>query len=74
MNNMVDRTLTADEVVRMMGGPVAAATTLGIKHSSVCRWVREDRIPVDRVPSVAKVTGLPRWKLPHQRPDLFPKR
>lgn len=70
---MDDQTLTADEVIAKMGGTVAAATTLGIKHSSICRWTRENRIPVDRVPIVADKTGIPRWRLPHGRPDLFPK-
>lgn len=43
------------------------ADRLGIKQPSVSLW-RKRGIPVERVPDIERVTGIPRSKL---RPDFF---
>jgi DNA-binding transcriptional regulator YdaS (Cro superfamily) len=62
----------ADIINDYMDGPTAAARQLGVQHPSVCRWMREGRVPVDRVPAIAQRTRLPKHVICPQRPDLFP--
>jgi len=56
--------------IRSTRGMVAAiASKLGISRQAVIQW---DPIPIDRVPTVEQVTGIPRHELRPDRPDLFP--
>lgn len=50
---------------RAVGGTVALARCLNISSQAVSQW---DKIPAERVPEVAKATGIPRHLL---RPDLY---
>lgn len=43
------------------------ARRLNVRQQAIQQW---EKIPAERVPSVAAVTGLPRWLL---RPDLYEK-
>jgi DNA-binding transcriptional regulator YdaS (Cro superfamily) len=47
------------------GGPAALARGLKISRSAVSQW---NRIPIERVSEVEKITGIPRHEL---RPDIF---
>lgn len=48
-----------------VGGVVALARELGIKHSSLHSW---RRVPAERVLAIESASGIPRHEL---RPDLF---
>jgi len=46
-----------------------AARERGIPADTAKAWSKAGRrIPAERVPELAKATGLPKWKM---RPDLF---
>lgn len=47
------------------GGVAALARHLNISSQAISQW---DKIPAERVPEVARVTGLPKHLL---RPDLY---
>lgn len=44
------------------------AAHFGVQPPALCKWER-GRIPAERVPEIARVTGIPRHLL---RPDLYP--
>ena len=48
-----------------VGGPIALATALGIKHPALYSW---KRVPAERVLHIEKLTGVSRHEL---RPDVF---
>ena len=39
------------------------AARLGLQQPSVARWLRRNSVPADRVPEVARITGLPYSRL-----------
>ena len=46
-----------------------AAATLGISRNTAKSWGQKGRrIPAERVPGLAKASGLPKWKM---RPDVY---
>ncbi len=45
------------------------ARQLHLKKQAVSRW---DTVPVERVPMVSAVTGLPRHKIRPDKPDIYP--
>lgn len=52
----------AHQVIAILGGTTAVARQLGISSQAVSLWIRKDRIPAERVPSlerVARIQGLP---------------
>lgn len=51
------------------GGISWLARKLGIKKQAISRW---RRVPVDRVPVISKLTGIPRYKIRPDKPDIFP--
>lgn len=53
------------KLVASAGGVTSLARQLGISKSAVSQW---DRIPVERVLQVEKLTGVSRYAL---RPDIF---
>jgi TorA maturation chaperone TorD len=57
-----------DEAIRAAGGVSELARRLGIAQPSVSNW---ERVPAERVASVAEATGIDRTRL---RPDLFDPR
>lgn len=56
------------QVIKRAGGVLALANALSIDHSAVSKWQRRGRVPVERVPDVERITGIPRHVL---RPDLW---
>lgn len=48
-----------------VGGPTKLADALGLVPSAITQWMR---VPAERVPAVAKATGVPAATL---RPDLY---
>lgn len=66
---LVDLTLnvmTFPDLISKRGAAVLIADAMGVSHSTVMRWARR-RIPLARVPELARVTGIPAAKL---RPDV----
>ena len=49
-----------------VGGASALARLLGVTRSAISQW---DRVPVERVLDVERLTGVPRHNL---RPDIYP--
>ena len=47
------------------GRSIALAAALGITPGAVSQW---DRVPIERVADVSRITGIPREDL---RPDIF---
>ncbi|MEH6691314.1 MAG: YdaS family helix-turn-helix protein [Pseudorhizobium pelagicum] len=54
-----------EEAAEKVGGIVALARELGIKHPSLHSWTR---VPAERVLKIEKLTGIPRHRI---RPDLY---
>lgn len=48
-----------------VGGVVALARELGIKHTALYSW---NRVPAERVLDIERITGISRHEL---RPDIF---
>ncbi|HEX2554212.1 MAG TPA: Cro/CI family transcriptional regulator [Microvirga sp.] len=61
--NVVDRAIEA------YGGGAALARRLGISRNAVSEWRAKQRIPVERVLDLERLTGIPRHEL---RPDIYP--
>lgn len=53
---------------RAVGNISALAERLGIGRPAIYGWMKDERIPAERLADVERVTGIPRWKL---RPDLY---
>jgi DNA-binding transcriptional regulator YdaS (Cro superfamily) len=53
------------EIIKQGGGPASLARALGCHHTSISGW---RRVPAERVPAVAAITGIPRHEI---RPDLY---
>jgi len=65
---MTNRAIPVSDVIDAMGGLTKAAAALGIDNPSViANWKKRNRIPVDRVIDVERVSGISRHEL---RPDL----
>jgi len=54
--------------IEAVGGPTKLARAIGVDHSTVIGWRRANRLPAERVPAVASLSGIPKHEL---RPDLF---
>ena len=48
-----------DLAIRAAGSISALAQALGLSQQAVSKWKANNKIPLDRVLDVAKVTGLP---------------
>lgn len=58
-----------DAALKAVGGSQAAlARSVGLSKAAIGKWVRDQKIPVERVPEVADATGVPRHVL---RPDFW---
>jgi DNA-binding transcriptional regulator YdaS (Cro superfamily) len=44
------------------------AKALGITQGAISQWLASDRVPLERVRDIERVTGIPAGKL---RPDVF---
>lgn len=53
-------------------GSSALAKLVGVTPQQVSKWRRQGCIPIERVPAVERVTGVPRHVLRPDRSDLFP--
>lgn len=60
----MDKSIIA-EVLSVAGGCTALARELGISKSAVSQW---DRVPVERVLDVERMTGISRYRM---RPDIY---
>lgn len=54
-----------EQAAEKVGGPVALANQLGIKHPALYSW---KRVPAERVLEIERITGISRHV---QRPDVF---
>jgi DNA-binding transcriptional regulator YdaS (Cro superfamily) len=57
--------ITIKEIAARVGGVVALSTQLGLSRGAVSQW---EKVPIERVAAVAKLTGIPREEI---RPDVF---
>ena len=53
-----------EEAAEKVGGLMALAAALGIKHQALYSW---KRVPAERVIAMERITGVPRHQI---RPDL----
>ena len=58
-------TITIKDIAAKVGGVVSLSKQLGLSRGAVSQW---DKVPLERVSAVAKLTGIPRELL---RPDVF---
>lgn len=54
-----NRVMSVDEIIAQFGGATAAAARLGLKRSTVAMWKVNGRVPLGRVPIVARALGVP---------------
>ena len=64
----MDQNSPVAKVIEKLGGRRAAAAAIGIKPQAIQKWVKRERVPIDRVAQVEGLTGIPRHVL---RPDIF---
>ena len=57
--------LSIKEIAKEAGGVVALSLALGLSRGAVSQW---ERVPLERVNNVARLTGIPRERL---RSDIF---
>lgn len=50
----------------------ALAQRMRITQGAVSHWLRRGGVPIERVPEVERLSGVPRWRIRPDRPDLFP--
>jgi len=60
-------TISIKEIAAKVGGVVSLSTQLGLSRGAVSQW---KKVPLERVSSVSKLTGIPREVL---RSDVFGK-
>jgi DNA-binding transcriptional regulator YdaS (Cro superfamily) len=51
--------MSVDEIIERLGGVRMAATTLGLKRTTVAMWRRNGAVPLRHVPAVARALGVP---------------
>lgn len=56
------------QAIEAAGGVQALSRALGLKHTSIIGWRNRGQIPAERVPAVARASGIPASRL---RPDVF---
>ena len=56
--------------VKAAGGTKAVATRFDIHRQAVEKWVKENRLPAERVLVLEEMSGIPRHEL---RPDIYPR-
>jgi DNA-binding transcriptional regulator YdaS (Cro superfamily) len=64
--------MTTKEIIKAIGGPVAVGRRMGIRSQAVSLWIRANRIPAERVPTLeamCKELGLP-VRAEDMRPDI----
>lgn len=57
--------LSIKEIAEPVGGVVALSLGLGLSRGAVSQW---EKVPVERVKDVSRLTGFPREQI---RPDIF---
>lgn len=64
--------MTVKDIIKAIGGPVVVSRHLGIRSQAVSLWIRANRIPAERVPTLermCKELGL-NVRAEHMRPDV----
>lgn len=51
---------------------IALARALNVSQPAIALWRRRGFVPIERVPAVEAITGVPRYRIRPDRPDLFP--
>ena len=51
---------------------VEFAAALGVTQPAIAKWRAKGYVPIERVPAVERLTGVPRWLIRPDRPDMFP--
>jgi carbamoyl-phosphate synthase small subunit len=63
---------TVEDVVRLLGGPDAAASRCGVGTEAVRKWRQAQAIPARHWPAVIAATGLPLSDMPGATPGAAP--
>jgi DNA-binding transcriptional regulator YdaS (Cro superfamily) len=66
MVNCIPMDTGLERVIGHFGNKSAMATALQIARQAIQQW---DRVPVNRVLEIERMTGIPRTEL---RPDIYP--
>lgn len=64
--------MTVKEIIKAIGGPVAVGRRMGIRSQAVSLWIRANRVPAERVPTLeamCKECGVD-VRAEHMRPDV----
>lgn len=68
MSTDCTRPITVEELVALAGGPSKLGSALGISRPAIHYWMKRKRVPAERVPAVAALTGVSRDRI---RADLY---
>ncbi len=58
-----------DRIIEAYGGAAALARRLGISRNAISDWRSKQRVPVERVLEIERLTGISRHEI---RPDIYP--
>jgi DNA-binding transcriptional regulator YdaS (Cro superfamily) len=49
--------MNTKEIIKTLGGSAAVGRYLGIRSQAISLWIRTDRIPAERVPSLVRMSN-----------------
>lgn len=60
------------QIIKLLGGPAAVGSALGIRGQAVSQWVSKGYVPVGRVPGLVRMAKRLRLRLRAEqvRPDI----
>jgi DNA-binding transcriptional regulator YdaS (Cro superfamily) len=61
---------SVEKAVEAAGGKGFLAKRFEISRQSIEKWIRQERIPVERVLAIEEMSGISRYEL---RPDIYPR-
>ena len=47
--------MKVSEIVKMLGGPCRLSKEFGIRSQAVSLWIRKNRVPAERVPTLERI-------------------
>ncbi len=57
------------KAIKFAGSQQKLAVLMGVSSMAVSKWTKNDSVPTERVLTIEKLTGVPRYEL---RPDIYP--
>lgn len=52
-----------NEFIKSTGGLKPASDLFGISYQALQKWISNGHVPMERVPSISKITGIDKIKL-----------